>query len=302
MKLKNVYLFGLLLLIVTACNEAGSPTEEVNQRENTETADKEKKVELAFPAISPRAEVQQMIGITKVKVNYSRPSVRERVIWGGLVPYDEVWRTGANAPTTVKFPHNVSVNGNQLQAGKYNLTTIPGANGEWAFIFTGPDGDENEALRFNVQSGSADSFHEMMTFQFNDVTETSSHLVLIWDELEVGFLIETETHELVTEMIDKAIAQAADDDWSTYSQSARYMIERGERLDEAEEWVNTSIAIKENWRNYFTKGLLREKQGNIDEAIESIEKAIEIGREQEETFGAEGFLLGILERLNEQVY
>ena len=301
MKLKNVYFFGLLLLIVTACNEAGSPTEEVNQRENTESADKEKKVELVFPAISPRAEVQQMIGITKVKVNYSRPSVRERVIWGGLVPYDEVWRTGANAPTTIKFPHDVSVSGNHLQAGKYNLTTIPGANGEWEFIFTGPDGDDNEALRFNVQSGSADSFHEMMTFQFKDVTETSGHLVLIWDELEVGFLIETETHELVTEMIDKAIAHAADDDWSTYSQSARYLIERGERLDEAEEWVNTAIAIEENWRNYFTKGLLREKQGNIDEAIESIEKAIEIGREQEETFGAEGFLLGILERLNEQV-
>ena len=296
MKITTTFLSVLLLLSLYGCGEA-----EQQNANNDEKADKEKeeeKVDLRFPRLSPRAEVSQNIGITGITIDYSRPYVKDRQIWGDLVPYDEEWRTGADAPTTIKFEHDVSIEGNELEAGKYEVTTIPAEDDDWTFTFNKVDGEDE--MNISVEASNTDKHYEMMTFKIHDVTDNSARVTLAWDELKTGFDMEVETHEIVTRLIEKAMDQADEEDWNVYSQSASYLIQREERLDQAEEWLNKSIEIEENWRNLYTKSSLRKAQGNKEEAIEYLERAIETGREQEEEFGAEGFLKSNLEEMKEE--
>ncbi|TVR81529.1 MAG: DUF2911 domain-containing protein [Chitinophagaceae bacterium] len=309
--MKSVSFYAALILLTTlfACSEnSQQASEETMDKKEKKVKENDEKVDLRFPAISPRSQVNQVIGVTDVRIDYSRPAVRERVVWGELVPYNEIWRTGANAPTTIKLQHDVMVNGNPVAAGKYSIITIPNENGNWKLMFhkdtevnssIGYD-EANDALQLELQAESTDVHYEMMTFKFIDVTETSGTAVMAWENLQIEFDIEVNTHDIVLKKIDKAIKNADDDDWMVYSQSARYLVSKGERMEDAEKWINKSISIEENWRNYFAKANLREKQGDIPRAIELTEKALEAGR-KDESFGAEGFLIGNLERLKSEI-
>lgn len=311
MRFTGVTFLALAIFTLGACGEAQEQADnqnEDNNQEEQEAEAEEESVELEFPAASPRSELKQNVGITEVRVDYSRPSVRDREIWGELVPYDEIWRTGANAATTFYFEHDVYINGNHLEAGEYSFLSIPRDDEEWTLIFNestevwGTRGyeEDNDALRIDVDPVSIDRHHEMMTFNIHDVDENSGLVSLAWKETEVAFELETETHERVAERIEKAIEHAADDDWETFSQAAGYYIDREENLDQAEEWLNTAMEIEENWRNHYNMAELFEAKGNIERAIEHNERALEIGREEEE-FGAEGFLEDNLERLQEHI-
>jgi hypothetical protein len=144
---------------------------------------------------SPNALVGQTIGMTDVTVTYGRPRVRGRAIFGDLVPYDAVWRTGANEATTVTFSGDVTVEGQPLSAGTYSLFTIPGED-EWTVIFNevveqwgAYDYDESrDALRVTVEPEEA-AFTEFMTFSFDEVGEEEGELVLRWDEMRVPLTI-----------------------------------------------------------------------------------------------------------------
>jgi hypothetical protein len=146
---------------------------------------------------SPNAVVGQTIGMTDVLVTYGRPSVRDREIYGGLVPYDAVWRTGANEATTITFSDDVMIEGQPLAAGTYSLFTIPGED-EWTVIFNSVanqwgayDYDEaSDVLRVSVEPEEAD-FSELMTFSFDEVEENEGELVLHWDETAVPLTIVT---------------------------------------------------------------------------------------------------------------
>ena len=163
---------------------------------------------LAFPATaqeraneeiraSPNAVVGQTIGMTDVLITYGRPSVRDRDIFGDLVPYDAVWRTGANEATTITFSDDVMIEGQPLAAGTYSLFTIPGED-EWTLIFNSVanqwgayDYDEaSDVLRVTVEPEESD-YSELMTFSFDEVGETSGELVLHWDETAVPITIAT---------------------------------------------------------------------------------------------------------------
>lgn len=144
---------------------------------------------------SPNALVGQTIGMTDVTVTYGRPRVRGRAIFGDLVPYDALWRTGANEATTVTFSGDVTVEGQPLSAGTYSLFTIPGED-EWTVIFNevveqwgAYDYDESrDALRVTVEPEEA-AFTEFMTFSFDEVGEEEGELVLRWDEVRVPLTI-----------------------------------------------------------------------------------------------------------------
>ncbi|WP_263835015.1 DUF2911 domain-containing protein [Salinibacter sp.] len=147
------------------------------------------------PRTSPNAAVSQTIGTTEVRLTYGRPQANDRTIFGGLVPYGEVWRTGANEATTISVSSDVTVEGEPLPAGTYSLYTIPGPD-SWTIIFNnvanqwGTQYNQNEdALRVDVASGSAPQ-HEMMTFVFEEVTNTSGTCVLYWAEARVPFEIQ----------------------------------------------------------------------------------------------------------------
>src|SRR5215468_7346773 len=148
--------------------------------------------QLQTPLPSPNATVSQTIGVTKVEISYSRPHVKgptrkeDRVIWGTLVPYDQVWRTGANAVTKITLDGDVTVEGQKLAAGSYGLFTIPGKT-EWAVIFnkqaTGSPGDykaENDVLRVKVKPAAAE-MTDQFTIGFPEVTSNSAVLALRWE-------------------------------------------------------------------------------------------------------------------------
>ncbi|MFP4227662.1 MAG: DUF2911 domain-containing protein [Salinivenus sp.] len=144
---------------------------------------------------SPNAAVSQTIDTTEVRITYGRPQVNDRTIFGELVPYDEVWRTGANEATTISFSDDVRVEGEPIEAGTYSLYTIPGQD-TWTIIFNdvanqwGTQYEESEdVLRVEVTPESA-PFHEMMTFRFGNVTDTRGTAALLWDEIRVPFEIE----------------------------------------------------------------------------------------------------------------
>jgi hypothetical protein len=146
------------------------------------------------PRVSPNASVSQTIGTTVVTVTYGRPGVRDRVIFGDLVPYDEVWRTGANESTAITFSDNVMIEGEELTAGTYSLYSIPGLD-EWSVIFNNnlswgtqydPTMDE---LRVSVQPETGEFMEQMMVY-FENVEENSGHMVIHWDQIKVPVQIE----------------------------------------------------------------------------------------------------------------
>lgn len=147
------------------------------------------------PRQSPNAVVGQTIGTTEVTVTYGRPSVRDRDIFGALVPYGEVWRTGANEPTVLSFSGDVTVEGEAVPAGTYALFTIPGDD-EWTVIISSDTGqwgamaydDGNDVVRATVTPIEGDDM-EMMTITFENVTPTEGTLVLHWDEVRVPVTI-----------------------------------------------------------------------------------------------------------------
>jgi hypothetical protein len=146
---------------------------------------------------SPNASIGQTIGTTEVTITYGRPSVRDRTIFGDLVPYDAVWRTGANEATTISFSDDVTIEGEPLEAGTYGLSTIPGED-EWTIIFNSVanqwgayDYDEaDDVLRIAVEPEEGE-FSELMTFSFDEVEDNEGRLVLHWDEVAVPVSIVT---------------------------------------------------------------------------------------------------------------
>jgi hypothetical protein len=153
--------------------------------------------QLEVPQPSPASSAYQKIGITDVTITYSSPSVNDREIWGGLVPYDEIWRTGANKATSIEFSTDVKVEGNELKAGKYALFTIP-SKGEWTVIFSGnPEQsgtynykEEEDVLRIMVKP-EENHHHENMIFTFMFENKISSDVILAWDDLKVPFNVES---------------------------------------------------------------------------------------------------------------
>jgi hypothetical protein len=231
--------------------------------------------QLDLPRPSPRASVSQQIGVTEVEIHYSRPGVKGRTIWGDLVPYNEVWRTGANENTTITFSTPVRIEGKELPAGTYGLQTIPTPN-EWTVILS-KDAElwgafnykpENDALRVQVKPETASDVIERMRFTFDDVTDTSAKVVLRWEKLRVPFTVETDTPKLTLEKVGQAVR------WQTPFQAANYCIQNNTCLDEASRWLDASIALQENFQNLRAKATLLAKRNDTKGAVTFGERAL----------------------------
>jgi len=218
--------------------------------------------QLDLPRPSPNASVSQTIGVTEITIKYSRPGVKDRQIWGKLVPYGEVWRTGANENTTIRFSTPVKVDGHELAAGIYGLQTIPNA-GAWTVIFS-KDADEwgafsykqeDDALRIQATPQPAE-FRERMAFDFDDVTDNTAKVVLHWEKLKVPFTVEVDTPALVAAKVKKAVT------WQTPYQAASYCIQNNSCLDDASRWLDASIALEENYGNLRAKAMLLAKKND----------------------------------------
>ncbi|MEA2692609.1 MAG: hypothetical protein QOJ16_1996 [Acidobacteriota bacterium] len=230
--------------------------------------------QIDLPRPSPNASVTQNIGITEVSIHYSRPGVKGRKIWGALVPYGEVWRTGANENTTIRFSTPVKIEGHELPAGLYGLQTLPTA-GEWTLILS-KDADqwgafsykqEHDALRVQVKPQPAE-MQERMSFDFADLTDTAAKVVLRWEKVAVPFTVEVDTPKLVEAKAKTAIG------WRGPYQAASYCMQNNACLDDAGKWLDASIALDGNFNNYRAKADLLAQKGDRKGAVTYGEKAL----------------------------
>lgn len=226
------------------------------------------------PRVSPNASVGQTVGVTEIQITYGRPSVRNREIFGGLVPFDEVWRTGANEATTISFSTPVRIEGKAMDAGTYGFFTIPGEN-EWTLIFNEKANqwgaynyDSNkDALRITVEPEPARP-QEMLTFTFQDVTDSTTTGLLHWAETRVPFDVAVDTEKILHSRAEDAVANASS--WKAPLPYVGYALENNVFLDDALGWVNRSIEIEEHFANLQMKA-------HVMAATDQYEKAVQVG-------------------------
>jgi hypothetical protein len=240
--------------------------------------------QLQPPLPSPNATVAQTIGVTKVEVVYSRPHVKgptrkeERVIWGALVPYDKVWRTGANNVTKFTADGDITVEGQKLAAGSYGLFTIPGKE-EWTVIFNkqstgGPDySAEKDVLRVKVKP-QASEMHELFTIGFPQVTSNSAVLALQWEKLSVSVNLGADTNTQFLSNARDAVAKAKADDWRTPLTAARYLYDNKYAAADAASFLEKSLSVKETFANLSMKAGVLAGEGKKKEAVATAQKAL----------------------------
>src|SRR6266498_4970677 len=158
---------------------------------------------LNVPQASPQASVAQTVGVTDIKISYHRPAVNKRKIWGELVPYNEVWRAGANENTTISFSSDVTVGGQKLAAGTYGLHMLP-TDKDWTVIFSNQSAawgsfsydPKEDAARITVTPQPAD-FQERLSYSLDEPSDTSVEAVMRWEKVRVAFPIEVDTPQVV---------------------------------------------------------------------------------------------------------
>lgn len=241
--------------------------------------------ELTLPRVSPGAKVSQTIGLTDFTLTYSRPGVKGRKIWGELVPYGEVWRTGANEATTFECSDAVTIGDKTLAAGTYSFYTLPGA-GEWEVIFSHAKGawgsseytPEKDALRIKVKPQEA-THQEWMTIGFENLSPASGDLVIRWEKLMVAIAVQVNVNDKAVTNIRAALAERKADDWQTLHRAAQYCFNAGIQMDEAMAWEEQSVATKETYANLSLLADMKMKAGKSKDAIATAEKALKVGKD-----------------------
>jgi hypothetical protein len=240
--------------------------------------------QLDLPRPSPSAKVSQVIGLTEVTVDYSSPAAKGRPIWGTLVPYDQMWRTGANSATKITFSKDVTFGGKPVPAGTYALMTIP-SKGAWTVILnkkldqSGTARDykaDQDFVRFQVQAKPA-PHRERLAFLFSDFTDDKGSLDLEWDKLRVSIPIKVSTEEQALANIKKTLDGTS---W-TYAFAARYTAETKKDFDTALKYIDQSISLKEDWFNTWIKATIVAGMGKTKDAIALGEKAYGLGQKAE---------------------
>ena len=246
--------------------------------------------QIEFPQLSPKGKLEQKVGVMSVSVSYSRPGIKGRKIFGGLVPYGQEWRTGANDRTTLTFSDSVKLEGHTLPAGTYALFTIPGEQ-EWTIIINkglagGIKRDEKDDLvKFNVTPVHTSTPVETFTIDISDVAMSSANVELAWENTVVKFRMEFDVDGRVEAGIRKAMENPLAGAASMYFQSASYYFNAKKDMKTALDWVNKSIEINKNsftfWRlKSQIQAELKDYKGAIASAETSLSKATEAGNKE----------------------
>lgn len=238
---------------------------------------------LVLPQLSPKASVSEVVGTTTVSVEFHRPGVKGRKIWGDLVPYGHIWRMGANEATTLRVSDAVKINGIPLPAGTYAIFAVPGPdqwtlifNRNWrqmgAFEYQGKD----DVLRFDVKPKTMPNFTEWLTYAIEPASRSSAYVDLRWERLRVSFLVEVDLESLVIPRLKQAIARAGSRDWKVFSDAAQYYLEEGRDMNQAMAWADRSIKIQENPTNLYVKARILRELGQPPQAMAVLDKALRL--------------------------
>jgi tetratricopeptide (TPR) repeat protein len=242
-------------------------------------------VPLVLPEGSPRASASQTIGLTELTVSYHRPAVNKRKIWGGLVPYGEVWRAGANENTTLSVSTPFTFGGKALPAGTYGLHMLP-TEGEWSVILSSQakawgsfsyDAKEDVA-RVAVKPEAAD-FVERLFYTFDEPTADGSTLALRWEKVRVAVPIAVDSKQVTVASIHDQLRGLPRFSWQGWNQAANWCARNGVDLDEAVTWADRSISMQKTFANVRTKALILEKKGDAKAAAALRAEALPLATE-----------------------
>jgi hypothetical protein len=233
-----------------------------------------------LPAPSPKARVEQRVGLTDFAVDYSSPGVKGRVVFGGLLPYDKPWRTGANAATTLKASRDFTFGDKKVTAGTYAIYMIPG-KAAWTVALSsqleawGNDAFDatKDVARITVKPTPIKS-RERLTFLFSATTDDSVRLELEWEKVRIAIPLAVDTKAQAQANIDKAV----DDAWRPQFTAARYLLDSGGDLSKALSLVDASIAVKSTWWNNWVRAQVLAKKGQLPDATVAAEKAQQLGQ------------------------
>lgn len=240
-----------------------------------------------FPKLSPHAKVTQTVGTTTVSLEYHRPQVRGRKIWGELVPFGQVWRTGANEATTISFSDTVRVNGQSVPAGTYALFSIPGPdqwtiilNKRWRQFGAFEYQPKEDLIRFDVRPKVVKEHTDWLTYEVYPASRSSAYVDLYWEKLRVSFLVDVDVDAMVAARMKRAMSKAGDSNWKIYADAAEYFLEQERELTQALTWIEKSIKIQENPTNLLVKARLLRAVGQSAQATQVLEKALRIAKAQ----------------------
>lgn len=240
--------------------------------------------QLKVPQLSSTQTIDQELGLGKITLTYSRPNVKGRKIFGGMIPYGQVWRTGANAATVIKFTDDVTIEGNKVPAGEYGLFSIPDKS-DWTIIlnktahqwgaYTYKQSDD--FLRFKVKTLNHADPLETMTIQFNNVDQTKCEMEIRWENISFAFHISTDVDSKVMANIDDIMNK----DKKPYFEAAMYYYENNKDMSKALEWIRT--AEKAEAKSPFYKlweARILLKMGNKAEALSTAQDGVKYAKAQ----------------------
>lgn len=240
---------------------------------------------ITLPRVSPKASVSYTIGLTEVEIHYSSPAVKGRPVWGSLVPYDKIWRAGANEATTIEFSTDVNMEGQTLRAGKYALFVIPGET-EWTVIFNkkhdqwGAFGYEetDDALRIVVTPKMTEGMQERLTYTIHDMKMDMGYIKLAWENMRLYMRFKVDMMEEAMANIVEALENAPEDrKWIVYTEGAQFLLDAEGDIDQALDWATKSTDRFNNSWNWYVRAQAEAKKGDMTSAVVSGTKAAEIG-------------------------
>ena len=279
--LKTVRIVAFTVAIsLTSCNNS-TTTETVKETEPVV------ELKITTPQPSPLGMVSQRVGLTDVAIEYSRPGVKGRTIFGDLVAFGKTWRTGANSNTKITFSSDVTIDGQTLKAGSYGLYSVPNKD-SWEVMFytesdkNGVPGDWDDSkiaakTTVNVQAFPINV--ETLTISINDVTSTSAVLGILWEKTYVAVTFEVPTDEMVSATIDAVMAAAPKA--GDYYNAAIYYNQQDKDIKKANEWMEKAMSMTEKpafWQ-LRQQSLIYAKMGNSEKAIAVAEKSLELSKE-----------------------
>ncbi len=242
---------------------------------------------LKLPALSPNAKISQDFSLSSIDISYSRPSMRGRKIFGDVVGYGRVWRTGANAPTRIKIGEELMIAGHKLKPGDYALYTVPNRD-KWEVILNNSTGGwnasgfpaDNDVARFTVRPITTDEVVQTFTINITDITYTSCKIELAWERTKIVIPVTVNNNDSIEVAIDKAINHPPKQTLPYFS-SASYYFESGRKLDLAKMYVDK--ALEQDSKAYYIwylKARIEKKLGNNADAVAAAKKSMELTKGQ----------------------
>ena len=242
--------------------------------------------QIKTPAPSPFQKIEQKVGLTDVTLEYSRPQMKGRKIFGGLVPYNKLWRTGANANTKITFSDDVEIGGKTLEAGDYAIYTKPSAE-SWEVIFytdannggTPEKWDDSKvAVTLKAQIYPMPMEVQTFTMTFDDLTNDSANLGILWEGVYVAVPIKFGTDKAVVASIDSVMNGPGAGD---YFSAAVYYLQSGKDINKAKTWIDKAVSLREKPAFWYHRqqSLIYAKAGDKKGAIKAAKISMKLAKE-----------------------